>query len=228
MAERYLGRVTEVRSITPRTQGIAIHSEAFRTLTLLPGIDLIVDTGAGERHYSVVSHDPVSGVARLAVVIHGGGPGALWAANILIGSEVQFTVSNPQALILDSSATWHVFFGDETSVGSSFALIRAAKGRAEACFEVADPSDQWPEMGDANAKWLFRGITRPGKSAALLEELANRVVPQGTTVYVTGEAWLCAVVSSHFRREQHLPPENVRVVPYWKFRPRLPIKTPAS
>lgn len=228
MAGCYLGRVVEVRSITPRTRAIAIHSETFRSLELPPGIDLIVDTGAGERHYSVVSHEPASGVARLAVVLHGGGPGALWAAHTSIGSEVRFAVSSPQALILDTSATWHVFFGDETSVGSSFALIAAAQGRAEACFEVVDPSDQWPDVVDTKAKWLFRGGTRPGKSAVLFEELAERVVPEGSTVYVTGEAWLCTVVSSHFRRERHFPPEKVRAVPYWKLRPRLPLEIPAS
>ncbi len=228
MAELHLGRVVEVGPITPRTRAVAIHAEALRSVELPPGVDLLVDTGAGERHYSVSSLDPASGVARLAVVTHGSGPGALWAAHASVGSEVRFSVSSPQAIALDSSATWHVFFGDETSVGSSLALIAAAAGRAEACFEVVDPSDRWPGVDDTKATWLFRGVARPGRSTALSEELAERVVPEAATVYVTGEAWLCAVVSSHFQRVRRFPPERVRAVPYWKLRPPLPARISQS
>ena len=77
-------------------------------------------------------------------------------------------------------------------------------------------------FGDKSVKWLFRGTTRPGKSVAIPEELASRVIPEGSMVYVTGEAWLCAVVSSHFRRVRGFPEERIRVVPYWKHRPPLP------
>ena len=222
MSAIYHGRVVEVESITLRTRAVAIYAEALRSVELPPGVDLLIDTGAGVRHYSVSRVDPLSGIARLAVVTHGGGPGALWAAHATVGSEVRFTVSSPQAIALNPSATWHVFFGDETSVGSTLALLATTEGRGEACFEVVHPSDCWPDMGDVKAKWLFRGVARPGKSKALLAELAERIVPEGAMIYVTGETWLCAVVSSHFRRALHFPPARVRMAPYWKLRPPLP------
>ena len=228
MTEGHVGKIVEVQPITPRTRAIAIHSVAFHGLTIQPSVDLLVDTGDGERHYSVSRLDPSSGVARLAIVTHGGGPGAHWAENVSVGSEVRFTVSSQQVVILNRSATWHVFFGDETSVGSNFALMAAAAGRADACFEVGDPSDRWPDVGDAKVKWLFRSAMRPGRSTAFLEELAEHVVPEGATVYVTGEAWLCTVVSSHFRRVRNFPPESVRAAPYWKLRPPVPPQLSAS
>ena len=222
MVEYHYGRVVETASITARTRAIAIHSEAFYSWEFKPGIDLLIDTGAGERHYSVSMFDPVSSVARLTVVMHGGGPGAIWAKHITIGSEVRFTISTPQSISLDPMARWHIFFGDETSVGSSLALMDTAKGQTEACFEVIDPSDRWPDIGDQTVKWLFRGATRPGKSDVISEELAGKIIPEGSMVYVTGEAWLCAVVSSHFHRVRGFPQESIRVVPYWKHRPPLP------
>ena len=222
MMKYHYGRVVATASITARTRAIAIQSEAFYSWNFQPGIDLLINTGSGERHYSIARFDPVSGVAQLSVVIHGCGPGAIWATHISIGREVQFAISAPQSIGLDPLAQWHIFFGDETSVGSSLALMDTAKGQSEACFEVIDPTDCWPDIGDKTVKWLFRGTARPGKSAAIPEELASKGIPEGSVIYVTGEAWLCAVVSSHFRRVQGFSPERIRIVPYWKHRPLPP------
>ena len=228
MSPYYQGKIIEANWITPRTRAIGILAEAFREIELLPGGDLVIDTGRGERHYSVSNHNRKSGVAYLSVVTHGGGPGALWAAKVSTGTEVRFMVSNPQAMVVNPSASWHLFFGDETSVGSSLALMWTVADRSEACFEVADSTDRWPEVGEAKVQWVFRGIARPGRSPALLNELSQYSVPDGCMVYVTGEAWLCAVVSSHFRRMRGFPSERVQAVPYWKLRPPPPknISTP--
>lgn len=222
MVEYHHGKVVETAFITARTRAIAIHSEVFRSWEFKPGIDLLIDTGAGERHYSVSMFYPDSGVARLAVVMHGGGHGGNWATHLTIGSEVRFAISTHQSIALDPMAQWHIFFGDETSVGSSLALMDAAKKQAEACFEVIDSSDCWPDVGDNTVKWLFRGDSRPGKSTALHEELAGKVIPEGSMVYVTGEAWLCTTVSFHFRRVRGFPQERICVAPYWKHRPPVP------
>ena len=161
MTQYYLGKVIEAKWITPRTRAIGILADAFRDVELPPGVDLVVDTGSGERHYSVSNPDRESGVAYLTVVTHGGGPGALWAANVSIGTDVRFFVSNPQAIALNPLASWHLFIGDETSVGSSLALMWTVADRSEACFEVVDSADRWPEVRDAKVKWVFRGT--PGQ-----------------------------------------------------------------
>ena len=228
MTQFFRGQVIETKFVTPRTRAIGIFAETFREGELPPGIDLVVDTGAGERHYSVSNIDRESCVAYLTVVTHGGGPGALWAANVSTGTEVRFMVSSQPAMALNPSASWHLFFGDETSVGSSLALMWTVADRSEACFEVAGSSDRWPEVGDAKVKWVFRGTYRPGRSPAFLHELPKFLMPDGCTVYVTGEAWLCAVVSSHFRQMRGFSPERVHAVPYWKLRPPLRPSIPKS
>ena len=222
MTQYHRGKVIEAKFITPRTRAIGISAQAFREEKLPPGVDLVVDTGAGERHYSMSNLDRESGIAYLTVVTHGGGPGARWAANVSTGSDVRFMVSRQQAIALNPSASWHLFFGDETSVGSSLTLMWTVADRSEACFEVVDSTDPWPEVRDAKVKWVFRGTARPGRSTAFLNELAQYLAPDGSTVYVTGEAWLCAVVSSHFRQVRGFPSERVHAVPYWKLRPPLP------
>jgi NADPH-dependent ferric siderophore reductase len=226
MTQYNRGKVIEAKWITPRTRAIGILADAFNEEKLPPGVDLVVDTGAGERHYSVSNLDREPGVAYLTVVTHGGGPGALWAANVSTGTEVRFMISKQQAIVLNPSASWHLFFGDETSVGSSLDLMWSVADRSEACFEVVDSADRWPEVGEAKVKWVFRGNARPGKSTALLDELPQYLVPDGCTVYVTGETWLCAVVSSHFRQMRGFPSERVHAVPYWKFRPPHPKSIP--
>lgn len=49
-------------------------------------------------------------------------------------------------------------------------------------------------------------------------ERAPLPVPPGTTAYMTGEAWLCALVQSHLVRERGLPPGALRTMPYWRQR----------
>ena len=36
------------------------------------------------------------------------------------------------------------------------------------------------------------------------------------TAYVTGEAWLCAMVHAHLVRDRGFPAGAVRAMPYWK------------
>jgi NADPH-dependent ferric siderophore reductase len=119
-----------------------------------------------------------------------------------------------------------LFFGDETSIASADALIRALPAEAivHACFEVASMDHRWPEPEMARPEQVH-WVMRAGRTgSALVSWLAREILPsaKSTTAYVTGEAWLCAMVSAHLVRERGFPAGAVRAVPYWKSKSRSP------
>jgi len=140
------------------------------------------------------------------------------------GDPVEISRSRALPIALDRSAEAHLFFGDETSIASAEALIRALPAVAVvlACFEVASMDHRWPDPEVARpekVRWVDRA-GRPG--SALVSWLARQSLPSAnsTTAYVTGEAWLCAMVHAHLVRDRGFSAGAVRAMPYWKTRSR--------
>src|SRR5262245_19577626 len=86
-------------------------------------------------------------------------------------------------------------FGDETSIASAEAMIRALPAEAVvlACFEVASTDHRWPQAEvtrSESIRWVDRA-GRPG--SALVSWLERQSLPSANsmTAYGTGEAWLC-------------------------------------
>jgi NADPH-dependent ferric siderophore reductase len=166
------------------------------------------------------------GKFKLCVVLHGLGPGSQWAARCAVGDPVEISCSRALPIALDRSAETHLFFGDETSIASADALTRALPVEAVVlgCFEVASMDHRWPEPEVArpeDIRWVDRD-GRPG--SALVSWLARQSLPSvnSTTAYVTGEAWLCAMVHAHLVRDRGFPAGVVRAMPYWKTKFRSP------
>ena len=93
-----------------------------------------------------------------------------------------------------------------------------------ACFEVASIDHRWPDAELARpekVRWVARA-GRPGST--LLSWLAGQSLSStnSTTAYVTGEAWLCAMVHAHLVRGRGFPTGAVRTRPYWKTKFRSP------
>src|SRR4029450_10012435 len=89
-----------------------------------------------------------------------------------------------------------------------------------AWFEVDSPDRRWPdsELTRPESSHCIDRNGRPG--AALLATLADRTFStEDTAVYITGEAWLCAMTQSHVVRTLGFRPNAVRATPYWKLPP---------
>jgi NADPH-dependent ferric siderophore reductase len=223
------GRVGAARYLSPGFRALTIAAESPAGLAFEPGADVAVrlplaDGSADERRYSVWKSSAAAGTFDVCVVQHGLGPGSRWAGQCAVGDRVEFAPSRALPIALDRSAETHLFIGDETSVASAEALIRAlpAQARVHAWFEVASSDYRWPasELLRPDAvDWVARD-GRPG--AGLVARLARETLPpaSGTTMYVTGEAWLCAMIHAHVVRQRGVPPAAVRAMPYWKARTR--------
>jgi NADPH-dependent ferric siderophore reductase len=224
------GRVSAARLLSPRVRNVAIAAKLFAGFAFEPGADVAIRLPGGdgeteERHYSVWK-STAEGTVDLCVVLHGLGPGSRWAARCAVGDPVEISRSRALPIALDRSVEAHLLFGDETSIASADALIRALPVEAVvfACFEVASIDHRWPDPEVArpeDIRWVDRA-GRPG--SALVSWLARQSFPSvnSTTAYVTGEAWLCAMVHAHLVRDRGFPAGTVRAMPYWKARFRSP------
>lgn len=221
------GRVSAVRQLSAGFRNVTIAAESLAGVACEPGADVTIrvpsdDGHADERRYSVWKSSAQAGTLDVCVVQHGLGPGSRWAAECAVGDLVEIARSRALPIALDRSADRHVFLGDETSIAAAEALIRALPANAQvlAWFEVASSDYRWPAaelLRPDTVCWVARD-GRPG--AALLARLAHEGLSPapGTTVYVTGEAWLCAMIHAHVVRERGFRPATVRAMPYWKAR----------
>jgi len=224
------GRVSAARLLSPRVRNVTIAAESLAGFAFEPGADVAIrlprgDGTADERHYSVWK-STAEGKFDLCVVLHGLGPGSRWAARCVVGDPVEISRSRALPIALDRSVEAHLFFGDETSIASAEALIRALPTEAivHACFEVASMNRRWPEPEVARPE-VVRWVDRAGRpGSALVSWLARQRFPSANsaTAYVTGEAWLCAMVHAHLVRDRGFPAGAVRVMPYWKAKSKSP------
>ena len=222
------GRISAARRLSSQIRNVTIAAESLAGFVFEPGADVTIrlprhEGDADERHYSVWKSS-AEGEFDLCVVLHGLGPGSRWAARCTVGDPVEIARSQAVPIALDRSTEAHLFFGDETSVASAEALIRAlpAKAVVLACFEVASTNRRWPEpeiTRPEKVRWVDRA-GRPG--SALVSWLARQSLPSANSVtaYVTGEAWLCAILHAHLVRDRGFPARAVRAMPYWKTRSR--------
>jgi len=163
------GRVFAARLLSSQVRNVTIAAESLAGFAFEPGADVAIrlprgDGGADERHYSVWK-STAEGKFDLCVVLHGLGPGSRWAARCAAGDPVEISRCRALPIALDRSAEAHLFFGDETSIASAGALIRALPASAVvlACFEIASvhagPSPRLP------APKPFAGCIAPGDPA---------------------------------------------------------------
>jgi len=224
------GRVFAARLLSPQIRHVTIAAESLAGFAFEPGADVTIrlsrgDDGADERHYSVWKSS-VKGEFDVCVVLHGLGAGSQWAAQCAVGDPVEFSRSHVLPIALDRSTEAHLFFGDETSIASSDAMIRALPADAVvfACFEISSMERRWPDPEIVRPE-AVRWVDRAGRAgSALVSWLARQSLPsaKSTTAYVTGEAWLCAMVHAHLVRDRGFPAGAVRAMPYWKSRSKSP------
>jgi NADPH-dependent ferric siderophore reductase len=224
------GRVCAARLLSPKIRNVTITAESLAGVTFEPGAEVAIqlprgDGGADERHYSVWKSS-AQGTLDLCVVLHELGPGSRWAARCAVGDRVEISRSRTIPIALDRSVEAHLFLGDETSIAAADSLIKTLPAEAGvlACFEVASMNHRWPECEVARPEeihWVDRA-GRPG--SALVSWLARQELPfaNSTTAYVTGEAWLCALVHAHLVRERGFPAGAVRAIPHWKTKFKAP------
>ena len=230
MAQRFeAGRVWAARPVSSRWRHVTIAADALAGVTFQPGAEVVLRVpngeGSEERRYSVWKGSAQAGTFEVCVVLHGLGPGSRWAGRCDAGDPVEFSRSLTLPIAVDRSAEAHLFLGDETSIASTEALIRAlpAQAKLQACFEISALEHRWP-AADLVRSEVVQWVPRTGRPGlALVSWLTAQELPlaASTTAYVTGEAWLCTLIHAHLVRDRGFRAGSVRAMPYWKQRPRF-------
>jgi NADPH-dependent ferric siderophore reductase len=133
---------------------IRLHAPALKDAAWTPGQQIRVDCGPERaltpllRTYSVWDH--ADDWVDLYCLVHGDGPGSVWAAAAAAGDSV--LLSKPKGDFVLAEARVHLFVGEETASAVFGAMLRAlpASATAHAVMETGSVADRLPLPGNAS------------------------------------------------------------------------------
>ena len=173
---------------------ITLHMPTLTALPLRPAQDIsLVFVGADgrelRRRYTIRHTDAAAGTVDLDGILHGhGGLGASWFERAQVGDTVE--VVGPRGkVVLDTSAGWHLFAGDESGLPAFAELIAAVPtgSTAVTVVEVAEAAEEI-DLPEATY-WVHRDGAQPGTPTLLTEALASVDLPAGRgAAYLLGES----------------------------------------
>jgi NADPH-dependent ferric siderophore reductase len=221
-ASAHLLQVADVVDVGPRMRRITVGGDALASFAALPGQDVVVHVSDGQggsvsRRYTIRNLDNAMRLLDLDVVMHGHGPGAVWAASVAIGDDVE--VFGPRGKVPLATAGWQLFAGDESAIPAVAEMITALpSGTAGvALVEVADAYDEQPiDAAELiGVRWLHRGTTPPGESDLLDRALAAIDIPDADRhAYVFGESRVVRRLRDDLGR-RGLQPAEISAKGYW-------------
>jgi NADPH-dependent ferric siderophore reductase len=218
---RWTLEIVAATRVTPSMVQLRLANPELDELGHQPGQDLMVAVPVDgdatlHRRYTIRRLDPAARILDLEVVAHGDGPGARWASSARPGDLV--TAIGPRGKItLADTASWHLFFGDESAIPATLAMLEAlpAGTRGTAFLEVGDPGDQQPchGPGDLTVSWLPRA---DDVGTALADAARTTELPPGLGhAYLAGEFGAVQAIRAVLL-ERGLALEQLAVKPYWR------------
>ena len=173
---------------------ITLRMPTLTALPLRPAQDVsLVFVGADgrelRRRYTIRHADAAASTVHLDGILHGrGGLGAAWFERAQVGDAIE--VVGPRGkVVLDASAEWHLFAGDESGLPAFAELIAALPtgSTAVTVVEVADAAEE-VDLPDTT-HWVHRDGAAPGTPALLTEALVSVDLPAGRgAAYLLGES----------------------------------------
>lgn len=188
-AERWFGlpsTVATVESLSDCFRRVRFAGEALKGRRWEPGheVEFRVDERA-LRHYTPACYDSAAGVIEVIFYLHGKGPGSAWASGLRVGqSALVMGPGNGGMSLL--SGDWHLFLGDETTVGALHAMTTALAATVPVlgAVEVTGGEEHTVTPLVPRLRVLTR---RPSNGAALDAWLAAAKLPPGRgAVYLLG------------------------------------------
>ncbi len=200
------------------------HTPAFRTITFRsadlvgfewqPGQDVMFDvpgdTSGMRRRYTIRRADAAAGTVDVDVVLHEHGRFAAWAKAAAPRDRID-AIGPRGAVTVRSDATHHLFVGDASSLGATFAMVEALPAGTTATVVLAIEGD--PPVGppltaaDLELVWL--------PEADVAEHLRTVELAEAAVAYVNGERSLVRAAADALT-ERGMPAETVSTKPYWR------------
>jgi NADPH-dependent ferric siderophore reductase len=190
-------RVEDVSTLTPSLRRIRLSAEGLAQIGALPGQDVMLsvptrDGSTVRRRYSIRKIEGEAGILVIDIVVHGDGPGAIWAAGVQPGDAVEGIGPRGKVTVKEEAA-WHLFVGDESFTPAIFSMVESlpAQTPAVVVIEVGGAEDELPLDAvacPAGPTWLYRESAPGVASEVLLAHLKGLELPAGRGhAYVGGE-----------------------------------------
>lgn len=176
------------------------------------------EEGLTLRTYSVHDYDPKAGWIDLIVHLHGNGPGSLWAEAAKAGEQA-LLFGPLGSFVLNQTADWHLFLGDETGAPALQPMLRSLSPEvpAFATFEADQEDDRLAPVQDRiEERWVFRKGQEPGRSSPLVASLADFDPPAGFgTAYLAGEMGATLGMRDFLLKEKGFQRRQIRCKTFW-------------
>lgn len=172
------------------------------------------------REYTPRRFDLASRELMVDFVVHGDGPGSVWADTVQPGGYAG-SVGPRRSRVMSPEVTEYLLFGDESALPSIGRRIEElpAGVNVRAFVEVAgaDEEQQFETRANVELHWLYRNGAEPGTTDLLAQAVRSiETLAPYTFAWVAGEANSIRPVRRHLLRELGLPPAWLRFTGYWK------------
>jgi NADPH-dependent ferric siderophore reductase len=214
--------VTGVEQITPRLVRVLFEGDDLDELVWRRGQDVVLeipldDGSLARRHYTIRDHK--GRALAIDFVQHGDSPAGRWVRAAKPGVRID-AVGPRGRTVVNGSADWHLFLGDETSVPAISAMLEGLpRGtRTFAFIEIGREDDKLAIATDADAtlEWLSRGGLPAGPNPVLLERLERFSLPGGRGhAYITGETSTVRALRHHLLA-RGMGKDQIAAEGYWR------------
>lgn len=236
-------RRVEVRQVTPVTprltrvtlagselEGLSVDEPAASVRLLIPhpGGDLVMPEWNGNefleadgsrpaiRTFTPRRFDPMALELDLEVVVHETGAASDWVRRAGPGDPAAVSGTG-RGYTVDPAVRRYLLAGDETAVPAISQLLETFDRQVEVAVivEVADPSSRppMPAHPGSTVEWVVEGDS-PGRS--LVEAVTAAAIPDGSRVWVAGEAAAVQRIRRHLFDERGVARGDATVRGYWK------------
>jgi NADPH-dependent ferric siderophore reductase len=199
--------VVEAFDVTPRMRRVVFTGDNLDEMTYRPGQALVLamplpEGGTGRRDYTIRSFDRKKRQLAMDFVLHGTTPSPEWARRAAAGDVLQ--VRGPRGrTVIDETADWHLFCGDETCLPAILHMLESLPENAKVHVFL-------------EVTWVDRGGEEAGPNTLLLDRLAAFELPQGRGhAYIIGETSNVRAQRRHLV-ERGLEKSQISSEGYWR------------
>ena len=162
--------------------------------------------------------DPQAGEVDLDIVLHGSGPLATWAVDAAVGDEVAVSGTG-RGYDIEAGAPAFLLAGDESALPAIGTILAAlpegAAGEVHVELGEATGRLELPRPSGMTVTWhTLPPDDAPG--AALVRAVTATTVPDGSRVWVAGEAAAVQSIRRHLFEALGLERKRCTVRGYWK------------
>jgi len=222
-ARRWKVSVVSKQTLNPRMMRLRFAGDDLNEFEWKRGQDVVLHLAdRGEivrRHYTIRHHDGKAKIVDIDFVLHGDSPAGRFVANATPGDTLE--IAGPRGrTVVNASADWHLFLGDETCIPAIFAILEnlPAGAKATAFIEIGSEADKQvlQSKADVNLEWVLREGAAAGPSELLLRHLKAFAFPEGRGhAYVIGETSNVRAQRHHLL-ERGFTKEQIAAEGYWR------------